>query len=482
MKNLKRAQLLSLSLILLSTGLAFGAELRGGDLVMTKNLLGASGFAAVRSSTFSLSLALGEPIAGGVIRDSRFTLLSGYYAGGFSNGMPFSIISTQIGRADARNFFQDGVQVGVSLDAPVTITFSDQLNESSLATAIRVTAIRDRLGASTRINIPIDLAYNPETRSVVITPQESWNGNTFYEILVTSDLVNLDDGPLESVFQIYFLTLLDPAQENVVLHPVQPNARALALMSDAREMTIHISPQSLSDYSAVLLNRDPLTTALGTDALTIEEANRKAVSAGGLYRRPLLIHEIAAFNAQGDVLGPLQETAEITFRYGEGFLSQASGLVRPETFAIWMLDSKHRLWVRLASSRHNTMTRTVTARVAYFSVFAVMGESAESASHSFAFPIPWRPQGPQSGEGVDRSGSEAGGITFSNIPSECSIRIFTLSGKKVQELHHSDINSSIGQETWDVRTSQGDAVASGVYLWQVESKTDSKSGKLMVIR
>jgi hypothetical protein len=58
-----------------------------------------------------------------------------------------------------------------------------------------------------------------------------------------------------------------------------------------------------------------------------------------------------------------------------------------------------------------------------------------------------------------------------------------LSGELVRQIRHSDLASPVaGQETWDGNTSGGGHTASGVYLWRVESATDGKNGKLMVIR
>ena len=100
----------------------------------------------------------------------------------------------------------------------------------------------------------------------------------------------------------------------------------------------------------------------------------------------------------------------------------------------------------------------------------------------YAFPDPWRPHGPAAGLGYGQTGTDAGGITFTNLPSECSIKIYTLSGRLVRTLHHSDTGGAIGQETWDGHVDSGDSAASGVYLWRVQSSTDGKNGKLMIIR
>jgi flagellar hook assembly protein FlgD len=111
-----------------------------------------------------------------------------------------------------------------------------------------------------------------------------------------------------------------------------------------------------------------------------------------------------------------------------------------------------------------------------------MGSADADASNVYVFPLPWRPHGPDAGDGPGQTGTDAGGITFSNLPSECTIKIYTVSGHLVRALSHSDLAGPVGQEKWDGNTSSGDHAASGVYLWRVESSADSKNGKLMVIR
>ncbi|MBI3292656.1 MAG: hypothetical protein HYZ73_07620, partial [Elusimicrobia bacterium] len=76
-------------------------------------------------------------------------------------------------------------------------------------------------------------------------------------------------------------------------------------------------------------------------------------------------------------------------------------------------------------------------------------------------------------------GTEAGGITFTNLTSECTIRIYTLTGELVRELRH---QGGLPSFRWDVTNDQGEAVVSGVYLYDIRSLNDSKQGKLMIIR
>jgi hypothetical protein len=111
-----------------------------------------------------------------------------------------------------------------------------------------------------------------------------------------------------------------------------------------------------------------------------------------------------------------------------------------------------------------------------------MGGASGTARDAYVFPTPWRPHGPNAGDGPGQTGTDSGGLTFSNLPSECTISIYTLSGGRVRELRHSDIHGPVAQEIWDGNTSDGSHAASGVYLWHVQSSQDGKNGKLMIIR
>ncbi|MBL0058285.1 MAG: hypothetical protein IPP35_04065 [Elusimicrobia bacterium] len=153
--------------------------------------------------------------------------------------------------------------------------------------------------------------------------------------------------------------------------------------------------------------------------------------------------------------------------------------VRVDTLAIWWLDEVHGNWVRLPDPSIDKVENTVTTPIHHFSVFAVMGGPSFNAGDIHAFPVPWRPSGGTAGSGAGQSGTLAGGITFNNLPSLCTIHIYTLSGSRVKEIDHT---SGTPQEVWDVRSDAGEDLATGTYLWVVDANGTKKSGKLAVIR
>ncbi len=81
-----------------------------------------------------------------------------------------------------------------------------------------------------------------------------------------------------------------------------------------------------------------------------------------------------------------------------------------------------------------------------------------------------------------RSGRGERRIYFMNLPSECTIRIYTVTGQLVQTLEH---NSTIddGQKSWDLITKDGMNLAFGVYLFHVEAEgIGEKVGRFAVIK
>ncbi len=98
-------------------------------------------------------------------------------------------------------------------------------------------------------------------------------------------------------------------------------------------------------------------------------------------------------------------------------------------------------------------------------------------------------------EGLGRIWSENQRVIwFIHLPTTCVIRIFSLSGDLVATLHHDDGTRQqpnavdpqnpkpVGQEEWHLLSESGRAVASGVYVFTVESDFGRQIGKFVIIR
>ena len=77
-------------------------------------------------------------------------------------------------------------------------------------------------------------------------------------------------------------------------------------------------------------------------------------------------------------------------------------------------------------------------------------------------------------------------LQFHNLPEECDIKIFTLSGELVHVLHHnpnSDGYRGPAVEAWNLWTYNGQEVAFGVYIFHVDAKgIGEKLGKFAIIK
>jgi hypothetical protein len=71
-------------------------------------------------------------------------------------------------------------------------------------------------------------------------------------------------------------------------------------------------------------------------------------------------------------------------------------------------------------------------------------------------------------------------VKFIHLPTKCTIRIFTLTGDQVATLDHND--EVHGELEWDLLSQSGRAIASGVYIFSVESDLGKQIGKFVLIR
>jgi len=71
-------------------------------------------------------------------------------------------------------------------------------------------------------------------------------------------------------------------------------------------------------------------------------------------------------------------------------------------------------------------------------------------------------------------------IKFIHLPSKCTIRVYSLSGDIVATLYHDD--PVRGEEEWNLISESGRAIASGLYVYSVESHFGTQIGKFVIIK
>ena len=75
-------------------------------------------------------------------------------------------------------------------------------------------------------------------------------------------------------------------------------------------------------------------------------------------------------------------------------------------------------------------------------------------------------------------------IDFANLPEQCTIRIFSLGGDLVHVIDHDyPAKSTVAnRESWDLVSRNIQAIASGIYMFSVESDVGSYVGKFVIIQ
>lgn len=71
-------------------------------------------------------------------------------------------------------------------------------------------------------------------------------------------------------------------------------------------------------------------------------------------------------------------------------------------------------------------------------------------------------------------------LHFINLPENAVIKVFTVSGDLVTEIHHADTVHDF--ERWNLKNPNGSDIASGIYVYRVEAKSFSFQDRFVVIR
>ena len=96
-----------------------------------------------------------------------------------------------------------------------------------------------------------------------------------------------------------------------------------------------------------------------------------------------------------------------------------------------------------------------------------MGSASTPLTNAHAFPVPFVPSKGDTN------------ITFTDLSSLATIRIYAMGGENVQTLQETDGD---GLYVWDGRSSDGNDLPSGAYLYIIEGPVDEKRGKLVIVR
>jgi hypothetical protein len=201
---------------------------------------------------------------------------------------------------------------------------------------------------------------------------------------------------------------------------------------------------------------------------------------GSRFTYPIGVREFDAYEALSDT----QSVARHTFSSGSKVLivipyTESNGLVsggngQPavlvKTLSVYWYNPVSRTYEK-QTTEIDTVNRVLKARVEHFSTFVVMGSANLDVDSAYAYPVPYRPA-------KNLISSTGGGITFNNLPNECTVKVYTINGEIVKT-----IRDAFNNKDWDVKNDDGDEIASGVYIYVIETNQGKKKiSKIVVIR
>ncbi|MEK7747037.1 MAG: hypothetical protein AAB576_10250, partial [Elusimicrobiota bacterium] len=120
----------------------------------------------------------------------------------------------------------------------------------------------------------------------------------------------------------------------------------------------------------------------------------------------------------------------------------------------------------------DTGARTLRAQTLHFSLFApFLVAPGSDLSSVQAYPVPWEP-------GSGDASFDAPYLTFSGLPADGGVRLFTLQGERIWE----GSANLTGIVLWDGRNSHGGRVASGTYLAVISGGGAKAVRRVVLIR
>ncbi|MGM0568732.1 MAG: Ig-like domain-containing protein, partial [Elusimicrobiota bacterium] len=385
----------------------------------------------------------------------------------------------------------------ISRSTYVKVVFNEFLLENEAEKSLELFKLEDSTGKEVYEEIRHStLNYDRQHRILIFEPESPLPGNSLIEARISKDSIfNLFGDSMGEDFVWRFRTCLERGKPNVIKSP--------SGMISVEVPEDQFPSSGRVDFTEGIPSENPQKSSLES----YYSALKKEESWDNPYKYPLeeLTFEIL-FSTDGKNFKEqvaFTQNARISIDYsslvetekkpgksrtwdyvrsksgGEGFYPPVS----EETLRIYYLDEEDYKWRPLASSV-DSGKKAISAPMRGFSLYTVMGGRSYATEDSYAYPVPYKPSEiPPEFQG-DPSRSS---ITFANLPSECKIEIYTPSGRLVNSFKHSDNDLQEGAQAgntywYPVENLKGRPLASGVYIYLIESKGNRKSGKIMVIR
>ncbi|MDD5687363.1 MAG: chitobiase/beta-hexosaminidase C-terminal domain-containing protein [Elusimicrobia bacterium] len=118
------------------------------------------------------------------------------------------------------------------------------------------------------------------------------------------------------------------------------------------------------------------------------------------------------------------------------------------------------------------VNNTITATVKHFSTYRILGSYVSvDMSNVKVYPNPFNPDT-----------AVLGKLKIINLPMNSNMKLYTVAGRLVRELKEVDFGN-LGWLEWDGKNDDGDKVARGVYIYQLEDAAgNKKTGKIGLVK
>ena len=313
-------------------------------------------------------------------------------------------------------------------------------------------------GVQSAVNSPVD---DPQAKSCTISGLQEGTG---YYIAVVATL-DADNNKAYTA-AVSTANLLSASKPVYPVHNIiESNISADAISWDQDWQTRAIIPQNPENHHKIL----NITIPQQGKTSLVSAADTKLYSAMKLAAEEELDASIVEFKTVDMISGPL--TIHLSYP------STISGW-QESNLRIYQLNERSANWEEVPGrqlvQRHN---RTVAVEIAgrelaagrVYRLFSPAG-ALENLDEVKVYPNPYKPN---SGLGHTQ-------VTFTNIMNESIVKIYTLTGELVRTLRD---DLARGEINWDAANETGQKVASGLYIFLVESNNSKhKTGKLAIIK
>jgi hypothetical protein len=338
---------------------------------------------------------------------------------------------------------------GVVVSTAISIQFNKTMVSSSLNEAFSLVAVLDKDGQSISQIVGGTVTFSTATKTLLFSPTTSFLTNTTYDIRLSTVATDILGRSLSAAFSARFTTLWDHSVTNTYISPqgwkfyIPTNAFA----SDGYiRVSSNVTSASAQTATHKLLTVDP-------------------------FKAPVQVFHATAYDSLGNTQQP-SASLLLTVGYSDtrtaGIIDGTTPSVRANTLSLWWLNESLQNWVRIPGVTRDAVSKVITSPLNHFSTFALIGGQDMTLDNAFAYPVPYVP-----------AKQSTRVITFQNLSSEATIRIFTLTGNLVRTIH---VTGGSGTVTWDVKNGRGEDVASGLYPYVIENASVKKTGELVIVR